>query len=682
METMETLAKKTTSSSDPGKGKDKLGEFVHKKMGVFHQTTYQMQMRYYGKKEDENAHYFRSFIPKQHEEFYNKLPFTVLATIDDNGEIWASVTTAKPGRQLMVATPNDVTFTGIDELATHGDPVWKNIKAHRPIGMLGIEMHTRRRNRLNGVVGVSKSGHIQISGPIVSFGNCPQYITERTWHYRPQDQRREAKVTSVSSTFSQDHRNMMSSATTMFMGTGHPRTGVDASHRGGPAGFVRVVNNSTIMWPDFPGNQMLKSLSNVQENGKLGLWFGDFQSGKVLQMIGNGKILWADDAEDRKKISSLQKSAISKETARYPESFNWVVFEVKKIVERSDALSVSWLPRHDYIDLQVAKVVEESKDVKSFFLIRAALSPSSQNESDAKHKEARKEGGSTSEGSSSKKSRPLPAVIPGQYLPIFVNPSSHAYSRGANEKPLDRTYTISGSSEHHYRLTIKRIIPKGKVSAYFHDEVKEGSIIQAREPQGHFVLQHFVSDHNTRMAESPNDIVFISAGIGITPVLAILSDLVVKAESKTMISKSMPRVLWVYGSRTPEDLPHTLHKEAKELVTRYRGAGGQVHQHTQFSKILPSSSNESDGLLSSSGRFSYKRVEGETVGFGRLVPTGLQKLLQEKRIESGKKAHFYVCGPKGFMRMLSEGLSEKYKENVFSETFGPSAAAAAASTDK
>eukprot|EP00471_Norrisiella_sphaerica_P009562 CAMPEP_0184493592 /NCGR_PEP_ID=MMETSP0113_2-20130426/26430_1 /TAXON_ID=91329 /ORGANISM="Norrisiella sphaerica, Strain BC52" /LENGTH=628 /DNA_ID=CAMNT_0026878911 /DNA_START=42 /DNA_END=1928 /DNA_ORIENTATION=+ len=614
-----------------------LGDFDHEKMGIFHETTYQVQERYYGKREDAKAHAFRTFIPKQHEDFYNKLPFTVLATIDDSANVWVTVATGEPGKRFMMATPNEVTFSGLDKMASNDDPVLKNLKSRRPMGMLGIELHTRRRNRLNGVVEVCQSGHFKIKGPLVSFGNCPQYITERNWKFRPQSERKQAKATSISKVFSKDQVKLISCATTFFMGSAHPMTGVDASHRGGPIGFVRVVNENTIMWPDFPGNRMLKSLSNVQENSKLGVWFGDFVNGNVIHMTGNGRVIWGDTDKGREEAKTLRCSALTPETARFPDTFNWVVFQATSIVERSNALSVRWDPRDDFIDLEVTRIDQETKDTKSFHLSRTRQ----EHEQTGNRREK------------------LPAVIAGQYLPVFVNPSDHAYVRGENSRPLDRTYTISGFSEEHYRLTIKRVLG-GKVSNFFHDEIREGSIIQAREPQGHFVLQNIVSNHKTRKAELPDNIVFISAGIGITPVLSIFSDLVQRAELKQL--SVTPTVSWIYAARSPEDLPRKLHTEATGLLERYRKSGGKAYQLTQFSKGIRNDI---------AGRSNLERKLGDCCGFGRLTQQILASFFNSKMIKK-RGAHFYVCGPKGFMVMLSKALDGF--ENIFTETFGPSAA--------
>uniref|UniRef100_A0A7S4DYC0 FAD-binding FR-type domain-containing protein n=1 Tax=Lotharella globosa TaxID=91324 RepID=A0A7S4DYC0_9EUKA len=620
-----------------------LGEFKPSAMGVFHETNYKMQERYYGKREDAKAHYFRDWIPKQHEDFYNKLPFTVLATADDADDLWVSVVTGEPGKKFMSATPTDVTFVGLDKMAANDDPLFKSMKPKRPMGMLGIELHTRRRNRLNGVIELNSSGEYKIGGPILSFGNCPQYITERKWKFKPQSARAPAKITSLSTSLSKQQQALISAATTMFIGTGHPATGIDASHRGGPIGFVRVVDAHTIMWPDFPGNHMLKSLGNIEANGKLGVWFGDFVSGSVIQMTGKGRIVWGNSEEGRKEAKALRDAAISTETARFPDNFNWVVFRAEKIVERSDALAVQWDLRDDYVDLEVTRIEQETKDIKSFYLSRSSTKPNSN----------RKREGQDQKG--------LTAPIPGQYLPIFVNPSTHAYVRGDNSKPLDRTYTISGYSDKHYRLTIKRV-RRGKVSNFFHDEVKEGTVIQSRDPQGHFVLQNVVSEHNTRQAETPDQVVFISAGIGITPVLSILRDLVTKVEADPKTFPTPPSIMWVYGTQGPEALPRTLHKEVSTLVSRYRKVGGKAIQLTQFSQYTPEKLREA----------TFSPSEAEDVRTGRMTAQGLKQWLKDKGIAS-KTSHFYVCGPTGFMGMLSTALEGC--ENVFTETFGPSAAA-------
>lgn len=90
--------------------------------------------------------------------------------------------------------------------------------------MLGIELHTRRRNRLGGIVHITEKKEIQLGGPIITYGNCPQYITERNWAFVKNIGRKQAMVI-ASAKLNKEQQILISEATTFFIGTGHPITG-------------------------------------------------------------------------------------------------------------------------------------------------------------------------------------------------------------------------------------------------------------------------------------------------------------------------------------------------------------------------------------------------------------------------------------------------------------------------
>ena len=84
-----------------------------------------------------------------------------------------------------------------------------------------------------------------------------------------------------------------------FFTSVHPERGVDASHRGGQAGFVNIVDDRTLRIPDYLGNSMFNTLGNFTANPRAGLIFPDFESGRTLQLIGRPEILYdVDDLPD------------------------------------------------------------------------------------------------------------------------------------------------------------------------------------------------------------------------------------------------------------------------------------------------------------------------------------------------------------------------------------------------
>ena len=113
----------------------------------------------------------RSFIPDQHRAFYAQLPFLLAGAVDDAGRPWATVIEGTPG---FMHSPDPRTLV-IGARRAGDDPALAGLTAGAAIGLLGIELHTRRRNRLNGTVSaLTDDGFAVRVGQ--AFGNCPQYI--------------------------------------------------------------------------------------------------------------------------------------------------------------------------------------------------------------------------------------------------------------------------------------------------------------------------------------------------------------------------------------------------------------------------------------------------------------------------------------------------------------------------
>ena len=157
------------------------------------------------------------------------------------------------------------------------------------MGLLGIDLNTRRRNRMNGRVGVLD--HDGFSVEVVhSYGNCPKYI-----QLRPVAgiARKPGNVAERSSGLDAAAQAMIRNADTFFVASYVDADGersVDVSHRGGNTGFVRVDGNHLTI-PDFAGNQFFNTLGNLHANPVAGLLFIDFESGDVLQVAGSTALI-------------------------------------------------------------------------------------------------------------------------------------------------------------------------------------------------------------------------------------------------------------------------------------------------------------------------------------------------------------------------------------------------------
>ena len=237
----------------------------------------------------------RDYLPQQHQQFYRQLPFLIGGTVDAAGHPWASILVGKPG---FVAALDDRTLR-INSQPLFGDPLIHNLAIGIDIGLLGIELHSRRRNRMNGtVVAIDADGFDVRVGQ--SFGNCPQYIQARTVELTTEDFTAPKPVYSVSA-LGEAERAMITAADTFFIATAFQgeaagaAKGVDVSHRGGKPGFVRVDDDLTLTIPDFVGNFHFNTLGNLALNPHAGLLFIDFDRGHLLYLTGTAEIIWQGD---------------------------------------------------------------------------------------------------------------------------------------------------------------------------------------------------------------------------------------------------------------------------------------------------------------------------------------------------------------------------------------------------
>lgn len=133
------------------------------------------------------------------------------------------------------------------------------------------------------------------------YPNCPKYIQRREFSFIPlgDDSQKSSEYRS-GELLHDEQIAWIGSADTFFVGSAHPDRGLDASHRGGPPGFVEVIDNCTLRIPDYVGNSMYNTLGNFLMNAKAGLVFVDFDRSHVLQLIGEAEIIWShDDTSNR-----------------------------------------------------------------------------------------------------------------------------------------------------------------------------------------------------------------------------------------------------------------------------------------------------------------------------------------------------------------------------------------------
>jgi ferredoxin-NADP reductase len=213
--------------------------------------------------------------------------------------------------------------------------------------------------------------------------------------------------------------------------------------------------------------------------------------------------------------------------------------------------------------------------------------------------------------------RPLPPALPGQFVAVRI-------SLGDTGSIATRSYSLSsapGSPE--YRVSIKRE-PGGSVSGFIHLNLRVGALVEVAAPRGSFVLE-----------DGTNPVLLISAGIGATPVLAILSAL--------SASRSIRQVWWLHGARNSAE--HPFAAQVRGLLAQLPNARVEIC----YSAPLPA-----DQLVTD---YTYR---------GRLNTDLLTGL------DLPRDASAYICGPSVFMDDIGTALIDLGLEpdQVRTEAFG------------
>jgi predicted pyridoxine 5'-phosphate oxidase superfamily flavin-nucleotide-binding protein len=232
----------------------------------------------------------RAYMPEQHRAFFPLLRFVCVAVPDADGWPLATLVVGEPG----FANSPDPARLQIGALPAPGDPVRARLQTGTSAGLLGIDLGTRRRNRLNGIVArVSAEGfEVDVRQ---SFGNCPRYIQVR--ELAPVA-RQPGPVTVFDEALPARAGELIAMSSTLFVasasgaGAAGAAAGLDISHRGGPPGFARL-EGSVLSIPDYNGNRYFNTLGNFIAEPRAAIVLADFDSGDMLQLQGVVEIDWS-----------------------------------------------------------------------------------------------------------------------------------------------------------------------------------------------------------------------------------------------------------------------------------------------------------------------------------------------------------------------------------------------------
>lgn len=537
----------------------------------------------------------RSWMPDQHREFYRQLPFMLLGAVDAQGRPWASVLEGEPG----FADSPDPEHLHFTSHPAADDPA--QLRNGEPIGLLGIELHTRRRNRLNGHVANLTADGFELSVD-QAFGNCPQYIQLRQFQRVPLSDPQTRPAQHLNS-LDEAACALIASADTFFVASYVDVDGqrsVDVSHRGGQPGFVRIEGNRLTI-PDFAGNLHFNTLGNLLLNPKAGLLFIDFSTGDLLHLSGRTEILLEDPQieafQGAERLWTFEVEQVVRRPAALalrwrfdgmsPTSLltgNWAEADARL---QAQALGNQWRP------LRVAKIEAESRHIRSIYLEPV--------------------GGAG-----------LPVFLAGQHLPLRFTLNGEVHIR---------TYSLSSApSDGFYRISVKR---EGLISSHLHQQIQVGDVLEARAPQGHFTV--------APLARRP--LVLLAAGVGITPLLSMLREVVYQG----LRTRGIRPTLLLQSSRSLADQP--FRQELDRLLER---SGEAV-------RVLR--------LLSQPEADAHAGRDFDLTG--RIDGAVLRNLLD---VDDFDQIDFVLCGPGGFTQGLYDSLRELDVRDaqIHAETFGPS----------
>lgn len=488
----------------------------------FHPGEIELQRRL-GKAEDMSQlgrRMVHDHLPRQHRDFYRQLPFLVVASVDAEGAPWASIVAGGAG----FATSPDPGRLSVKAKLPPGDPLRGALAHGAQLGVLGIELGTRRRNRMNGRAELTAEGFDIVVQQ--AFGNCPQYIHTRSFQLHPASE--APPPAQRLDGLDAPARRLIEEADTFFVASHTPGPGTthgaDASHRGGRPGFVRIDESGALVVPDFHGNHHFNTLGNFLVNPRGGVTFVDFETGELLMLTGRTEVLWDGTPELKGFVGAERAWRLTPERVlrlsralpirseplqASPHALATGTWAEADEMRAAEALRKTW--RRYRVDA----AVDEAEAIRSF-----VLAPETGR---------------------------APRFQPGQHVVVR-----------APGGPAPRSYSLSsGPADAALRLSVKKAAAGG-LSDWMHANLAPGAYVELRGPQGRFTLE-----------ETDRPLVLLSAGIGITPMMSMLRHMA--AEGPTGVR----RTTFIHVARRASTRPFR-----EESLALARASGGALAVHS------------------------------------------------------------------------------------------------------
>lgn len=508
------------------------------------------------------------------------------------------------GNQFVTSPSPQNAVINLQGLAKH-DILFENL-AHGGqayIGLIVIDLLARRRWRTNGVVQCSSLNKHSLELDVnirESFPNCPKYIQVRDVTSETSDLPPLPSHTGVETakSLSESDKTIIRASDTLFVGTYYEETGLDVNHRGGRAGFVRIVNDNELFWPDYRGNGMFQSFGNLELDDRAGLAFIDFDTGQVLQLTGRARVEWdiknLDIESAAMRIVHFKIDGVRRSVGP-ATNYRWgkVDYSPYNPLLPHESEEESSESQTFPMEVPLVKIVQESSVVKTFRFLAAK--------------------------------RIL--YLPGQYATFEFGAMSEL---GTGSEPIVRTWTLSeaaNSTDGDLTLEVSVKRKKGGVmSNWLHDHAKVGMRVKLLGIDGE--MTPFGKD------ELPEQFLFISGGIGITPNMAILRGLGGWLDAD---KDEQPDIIFLHQDQYEEYIPFK-----NELRRRAAKSNGR----TKLITVLSRERSEAGDKGGESNDKSHKLLSGR-------ISTDVLK----EYIPDISHRMVYMCGPIPFMDSMTEALT-------------------------
>ncbi|KAL8688685.1 MAG: hypothetical protein Q9218_005469 [Villophora microphyllina] len=555
-------------------------------------------------------------------------PLLALGTLDDAGRPWTTLLGGEAGFVRPLGQSN----IGIRTLVVpEFDPVIKVLlgngngngsvpltNKNRLVAGLAIDLATRSRIKLAGkmvagaldhegddITDSSKACETQMVVKVEqSLGNCPKYLNKK----QIIPTMPEPALVSDTLPLPPEAVDLLAKADLFFMSTVHGTLSMGNNYRGGPPGFVRILENdnsaTTLVYPEYSGNRLYQSLGNLKTDPKAGIVFPDLDSGDVLYLTGTTETLIGEEAAALLPRSNLavkvrivgarfiRRGLTFRAKPGEPSPYNPPVRFLATERAAPDAQSAN-------MQVVYAKLIKKELLTSSIGRFRFSVSDP---EAAGRWK-------------------------PGQHVALaFEDELSAGYSHMRDDDPsslnddLVRTFTVSSSMhgnlpDDEFEITIRNV---GKVTNFlFRQNVRAGLEIPLKGIAGTFSI------HQPKGEVVP----FVAGGIGITPLLAHLHQLVF----------GRIRLFWAIRAKDIGMAIDTFERFPRlgKSTMLYISGGGDAAVRGQEHETMP--------RLKEHGVQTFAR---------RMLPSDIQG-------QDGLSATWYVCAGTEMRRAVVSWLSDK-----------------------